>query len=70
MFQSISGQLKSIFKIAVLSTLPILLTNHVPASLETAEQKRSRDVSYNAYDGELYYSLPGGQTRVFSIDRY
>jgi hypothetical protein len=39
--------------------------------LERADQPRgSAQVAYNAYAGELYYSLPKGQTRVFSIDRY
>ncbi len=41
------------------------------AVLERADQPRgSAQVAYNAYAGELYYSLAKGQSRVFSIDRY
>ena len=39
-------------------------------NLETAEQKRARDIGYNAYAGEVYYRLAKGQTRVFCLDRY
>ncbi len=37
---------------------------------ESAKQRRGADICFNAYDGELYYSLPKGQTRVVSLDRY
>lgn len=37
---------------------------------ESAEQKRGQGIAFNAYTGELYYTLKKGATRVFSIDRY
>ena len=37
---------------------------------ESAQQKRGDGICYNAYDGELYYTLQKGQSRVLSIDRY
>jgi hypothetical protein len=40
-------------------------------ALERADQPRGNaQVAYNAYAGELYYSLKKGESRVFSIDRY
>ncbi len=37
---------------------------------ESADQKQHSNIVYNAYDGELYYSLGKGRSRVFSIDRH
>ena len=37
---------------------------------ESAAQPRNRGITYNAYDGEVYYSLAKGQSRVIAIDRY
>ena len=37
---------------------------------ESARQGRGRDILFNPYAGELYYNLPKGKTRVFSLDRY
>ncbi|MBM4033302.1 MAG: hypothetical protein FJ291_16175 [Planctomycetes bacterium] len=37
---------------------------------ESSAQPRNQGITYNAYDGELYYSLPKGQSRVFCLDRY
>jgi len=37
---------------------------------ENAEQRRGASISFNAYDGELYYRIDAGKTHVFSIDRY
>jgi hypothetical protein len=37
---------------------------------ESAGQKRSAGISYNAYAGELYYNLKKGESRLFSLDRY
>jgi len=40
-------------------------------ALERADQPRQgAQVAFNAYAGEVYYSLPKGQSRAFSIDRY
>ena len=40
-------------------------------NVERADQPRGKaQVAFNAYSGELYYSLPKGQSRIFSIDRY
>jgi hypothetical protein len=40
------------------------------ALCESAAQPRNQGITYNAYGGELYYSLAKGQCRVFSLDRY
>jgi hypothetical protein len=40
-------------------------------ALERADQPRGNaQVAYNAYAGEVYYTLKKGESRVFSIDRY
>ena len=39
-------------------------------NLENAGQKRARNISFNAYAGELYCSLKKGESRIFSLDRY
>lgn len=57
-------------KVWVDYTAAVPLDGQPVGHLETAEQKRARGISYNAYAGELYYSLPKGQSRVFSLDRY
>jgi hypothetical protein len=40
-------------------------------NVERADQPRGKaQAAFNAYNGEIYYSLPKGQSRIFSIDRY
>lgn len=37
---------------------------------ERADQKHEAPIGFNAYNGDLTYNLPSGQSRVISIDRY
>jgi hypothetical protein len=39
-------------------------------ALENAQQGGRQQISFNAYAGELYYTLKKGESRVFSLDRY
>jgi hypothetical protein len=37
---------------------------------ERPDQKHEAAISFNAYTGDLTYSVPSGQSRIISIDRY
>jgi hypothetical protein len=37
---------------------------------ERADQKQEAPIGFNAYTGDLTYNVPGGQSRLISIDRY
>jgi len=51
-------------------TSAVALDGGMMENCESADQRRYRDIAFNAYDGELYYKLGKDQSRVFSIDRY